>query len=263
MLRSILCLFLLLALSTCTAQTAPNDFKKLEWLLGNWRGQANGAYFYESWERVSGAELSNINYSLCDGQAVISERGAIRLQGGEIVAGGGKDLWKLTRLTDDEAVFENPAIGYAQKITHRLTPEGAWHARIEGKQGVIEYTLTRVALLAELTKQKPQPIVGRFTGAVEAGEKRVPVIFDFDSHEGRQRILISSPDKSRTNIPAERVCYDPPQLRFSVDDGGRKLDFVTEYSGDAITGKVVNDQTAATLRLKRENVAPSTPKVVQ
>ncbi len=193
---------LLMIFASCSAQTPPSDLKQLEWLLGNWRGQANGANFYESWERVSANEFSNLNYTLCNGEIVIGERGGLRRENGGIVAGGEKDRWRLTRLTDREAVLENPSIAYARKITHRLTDEGQWHARIEGSQGVIEYTLTRVAPPAELTRRKPQPIRGRFAGTVETPGKEVPVVFDFAAENGRQEIRVSSPDNGRKDVPA-------------------------------------------------------------
>jgi hypothetical protein len=91
MLQFISSLVLLLLLSTYEAQTAPADLKQLEWLLGNWRGQANGANFYESWERVNDHEWSNVNYSLCNGAQVIGERSTLRIANGKVVMGGTKN----------------------------------------------------------------------------------------------------------------------------------------------------------------------------
>lgn len=256
MLQFTLQCLLLTIFAACSPQTAPRDLQQLEWLVGNWRGQTNGAHFYERWERVNATEMSNINYSLCNGEAVISDRGSIRLQDDQIIAGGEKDKWRMTRLSKNEVVFENPDIAYAQKITHRLTPEGQWHARIEGKQGVIEYLLTRVAPLSELTKQKPQPISGRFVGTGETPEKNVPMIFALSAQEGQQRILVSSPDGQHKDVPAQRVCYDPPQLKFALDDGGQTLEFVAEHKGDELIGKATNGKMPITLRLRREQGTP-------
>lgn len=247
---------LLALLATCSTQTAPPDLKQLDWLVGNWRGQANGANFYESWERVNATELSNVNYSLCNGAAVIAERGAIRLSGGQIMMGGDKQQWRLTRLADNEAVFENRDIGFAQKITHRLTPAGQWHARIEHQNGVTEYTLTRVAPLAELTKQRQQFLSGRFTGEGATSKKTVRMIADFSVQDGQPRLLVSSPDNQAGDVPALRLCYDASQLKFALPDGesagAREIEFVAEIRGDELIGKAINDNISVTLRLRRE-----------
>jgi Domain of unknown function (DUF6265) len=239
-------------MATCPTQSAPQDFKQLDWLVGNWRGQSQGANFYESWERVSATELSNLNYSLCNGQAVVAERGAIRLAGNQITMGGEKDQWRLTRLTGNEAVFENPDIAYARKITHRLTPEGNWHARIEHQNGVLEYTLTRVAPLAELTKQKPQFIRGRFTGTGASPERTVQLIANFSAQDGQPRLLVSSPERQIKDVPALRLCYDASQLKFALSDGAQEIEFIAELNGDEIIGKATNNRTPVTLRLRRE-----------
>lgn len=244
--------FLLTFFAACSAQTTPRDLQQLEWLVGNWRGQANGAHFYEQWERVSATEMSNITYSLCNGAAVIGERGTIRLQDGQVIAGGEKDKWRLTRLTHNEAVFENPEIAYAQKITHRLTAEGKWHARIESKQGVNEYLLMRVAPLAELTKQKPPFLSGRFTGEGTSPQKTVRMIADFSVQDGQPRLLVSSPDNQTKDVPALRLCYDASQLKFALDDGAQEIEFVAEIRGDELIGKATNDNIPVTLRLRRE-----------
>lgn len=243
---------LLTFFAACSPQTAPHDLQPLDWLVGNWRGQANGAHFYERWERVSATEMSNINYRLCNGEAMIGERGGIRVQGNQIVAGGEKDKWRMTRLTQNEVVFENPDIAYAQKITHRLTPEGQWHARIESKQGVIEYRLTRVAPLSELTKQKPPYLSGRFTGEGISPQKSVRMMADFSVQEGQPRLLVSSPDNQAKAVPARRLCYDATQLKFALDDGAQEIEFVAEIRGDEIIGKATDEKIPVTLRLRRE-----------
>lgn len=248
--------YLLLALlAACTTQTAPPDLKQLDWLVGAWRGQAGGANFYESWERVSATELSNINYSVCNGAAVITERSAVRLTGNQITMGGDKHQWRLTRLASNEAVFENPDISFAQKITHRLTPAGQWHARIEHQNGVLEYTLTRIAPLAELTKQKPQFLSGRFTGTVTVPDKTDRLIADFSVQDGQPRLLVSAPDRQIKDVPALRLCYDPPQLKFALPDGAQEVEFVAEIRGDEISGKASTDKMPITLRLRREPAA--------
>ncbi len=255
MLQFISSLFLLLMFTTCRAQTALGDFKKTEWLLGNWRGQANGANFYESWERVNDREWSNVNYNLCNGQQVIGERGGLRLVDGKIVAGGDKNQCRATLITENEIVLENPEIAYARKITHRLTPAGQWHARIEHQNGVLEYTLTRVAPLAELTKLKPHYLSGRFSGQVTTPAKTAQMTADFSVRDGQPRMLVSSPENHAKEVPALRLCYDQrddtTQLKFALPDGTQEIEFVAEIRGDEIIGKATDEKIPVTLRLRR------------
>jgi hypothetical protein len=255
MLKFISSLLLLLMFTHCQAQTTADDFKKLEWLLGNWRGQANGANFYESWERVNDREWSNVNYSLCNGRQVIGEHGALRVVDGKIVMGGGKAQWRAMRITEHEIVLENPDIAYAQKITHRLTPAGQWHARIEQQNGVLEYTLTKVAPLAALTKQQPPYLSGRFSGQVTTPGKTAQMIADFSVQDGQPRLLVSAPENQAQEIPARRLCYDQSdgttQLKFALPDGAQEIEFVAEIRGDEIIGKVTKGNLPVTLRLRR------------
>ncbi len=252
MLRFLVTLSILSLLSCGAPQRTANDFSKLNWLLGNWKGKAGEVHFYEEWKRVSDTEFSNINYSLCNGEAVIAERGAFRLEGTEIYSGGGKDRWRVTHLTDQEVVLENPDIAYARKITHRRTPEGKWHARIEGQQGVIEYLLTRIESREELTRQQPRPIIGRYTGEASFEEKRFPVVFNFEVRDGRQELRISDPTKERPDVLARQLCYDPPQLKFVFDDGPTTTEFVVEVTQDEIIGTGrVKSRPPIKVRLKK------------
>jgi hypothetical protein len=153
-------------------------------------------------------------------------------------------------------VLENPDIAYAQKITHRLTPGGQWHARIEGKSGVVEYTLTRMPPLTELAGQPLQLITGRFTGVMAFRGKEDKVIFVFDAPQGAPRVLVSAPDRGIIDAPAKQICYDPPQLKFTLEDNGQRIEFLTIYNGAEISGKTTNDKMPITIWLTKDKHPP-------
>ena len=90
---------------SCQSKPQTADFKKMEWLIGNWKGESNGMPFYETWVQISDTEFNNVNYSICNGDTIRDGQSKIEIRDGKIVYSSNNLLWYLTELTDSSVIF--------------------------------------------------------------------------------------------------------------------------------------------------------------
>ena len=119
------------------AASAATSIADLAWMAGDWRTSAGGAQTTEHWTRPEGGTMIGMGRTIAGGKTVFFEYLRIETRADGIFyvahpkARPGTDF-KLTRLTGQEAVFENPKHDFPKRIIYRKAADGALVARIEG-----------------------------------------------------------------------------------------------------------------------------------
>lgn len=119
------------------SQMNTKDLEKLSWINDRWVSTDGESTSYEHWEEINDALFKGGSETIKNGDTVFAEKLSIELINGEIfyiadVAHNPAPVkFKLTFLTDSEAVFENPEHDFPQKISYKYI-EGNLNASIEG-----------------------------------------------------------------------------------------------------------------------------------
>lgn len=223
-------------LGSCQTNVKTADFKKMEWLIGTWKGESNGQPFYENWIKVSDNEFDNVNYSICNGDTVRGGHSKIGIRNGKITYTGGNSSLELRELNDSLIIFENSK--QAEKFTFTKTLDGKWKAHLQYPSSQIEYLLSKTSAIADLLKDKPSPIIGYYEGHVEYSGKKLFTTINFEYKDGKQTATASTPDNLQLDMPFNEVCYDPPFLKLSLRDGTQNLILNAQFNNDEIVGGV-------------------------
>jgi len=139
------------------------DFEKLSWLEGAWiseppAGEESGdsnVVSEESWKRIDARTLEGHSYTIKQGDTVFTEK--LRLEQNEegifyiatVPHNPGPVYFKSIRIEEDEAVFENPAHDFPNRIIYRRErgEVDTLHARIEGmrkgRESAVDFWFTR------------------------------------------------------------------------------------------------------------------------
>jgi hypothetical protein len=129
------CLILQGALFAQEKQPSIDDFA---WLAGGWERSGNGRETVEQWMKPAGQTMLGMSRTIVSGKTREFEFIQIRQQeNGDIfyvaLPSGQNETWfKLVKMGEKEAVFENPEHDFPQRIIYRLENDGSLHARIEG-----------------------------------------------------------------------------------------------------------------------------------
>ena len=128
----------LAAVSQNRAATGPFRVEDLSFLTGDWLTTSGGTQVDEHWTAVAGGTLMGLSRTVNAGRTLGFEylRIETRPDGIFYVAhprakSPGTDF-KLVRLQDREAVFENLAHDFPKRIIYRRNPDGSLTARVEG-----------------------------------------------------------------------------------------------------------------------------------
>ena len=144
---------LLLPLVTTLFQTALT-VDQLAWISGCWEGRDTNRLYDEQWMKPEGSLMLGMSRTIVGGKATEFEFLQIRQQGTDIFyvakpSGQAEASFKLIQNSKQEAVFENPAHDFPQRIIYRLQPDGSMTARIEGKMNGsergIDFPMERVS----------------------------------------------------------------------------------------------------------------------
>jgi hypothetical protein len=128
---------MLFALGLMAAEDKP-DIAQLAWLAGCWEGQIGPVRIEEQWNKPAGGTMLGLSRNMKDGKVIFSEFTRIDQQEGKIVymarigTKAAATPFELIRMTREEAVFENPAHPFPQRIRYRREANGSLFARIEG-----------------------------------------------------------------------------------------------------------------------------------
>lgn len=149
-------LFVVLFLSeTGLAQNSKYTVDSLAWIAGCWNGGSGARSTMEQWMKPSGNTMLGMSRTVINGRTVEYE--FLRLHADSsgdffytaIPSGQHETSFKLVRLENRVAVFENPEHDFPQRIIYRLENDGSLKARIEGKskgkERGIDFPMKRVA----------------------------------------------------------------------------------------------------------------------
>lgn len=149
--RKILLSFFIVFSVSCTAQTSVRDnFKKIQWLVGEWNrtNQKPGRSGMEKWVKNSETELQGWGFIMKGADTAFVEKLKMIVKDNNIYyvadvpENKGVVLFKLTKITDDEFVCENPEHDFPKVIAYKKE-DGKLKATISGNGKSIDYLFER------------------------------------------------------------------------------------------------------------------------
>lgn len=140
MLRIPICLLAAMAVSLpASAQPATATAKTtdLAFMAGCWSLDQNGRQIEEHWLAPAGGSLMGVGRTVAGGRTTEYEFMQIRDLADGLTytakpSGQPEASFKVSMLTAEEVVFENPAHDFPQRIRYRRAGADGLHARIEG-----------------------------------------------------------------------------------------------------------------------------------
>lgn len=129
-------------------------FDKLSWIAGCWQGEMRGgAKTQEQWMKPEGDSMLGMSRTVVNGKTPFFEFLQIKREGDDLVyiaRPQGKDPtpFKLVKLNDNAAIFENLEHDFPQRIVYQRQIDGSLFAVIEGeekgKTKRVEFPMQRV-----------------------------------------------------------------------------------------------------------------------
>ena len=106
-----------------------DDAPKLAWIVGTWAFQDGDKTVVEHWQPHAGTTFMGMSHTYSENRTHFFEFMRIATHGGRIAyivqpGGDSPRLFRATKVTEGEAVFENPAHDYPQRIRYVKTDEG-------------------------------------------------------------------------------------------------------------------------------------------
>ena len=151
-------IMILAAASFGAGQSAARKLSDLNWMSGCWAsvgGNAKESLTSEQWMAAEGGMMLGIGRTVRKGKAVDYEFMRIEQRGSDLIfisrpkANKDDTEFKLIKLTTDEAVFENAAHDFPQRVIYRRNKAGDLSPRIEGtvngKAKGIDFPIVRAA----------------------------------------------------------------------------------------------------------------------
>ena len=130
-----------LALSACTAFAAAEPVTQLAWLQGCWAATNAEPGSLEQWTAPAGGTMLGLGRTVRGGKTVAHEFMQIRETApGKLAfiampSGQATTTFALVKASGAEAVFENPAHDFPQRVIYRRDGDAVLNARIEGTAG--------------------------------------------------------------------------------------------------------------------------------
>ncbi len=154
---------LLIGLPSVASATESASVQHLAWLAGCWASVGGEAGSGEQWTVPAGGTMLGVSRTVQNSKTVAYECLQIReTKAGEIEyiakpSGQTETTFLMVRLSEREAVFENPGHDFPQRITYRLKADGNLEVRIEGEvKGevrTVDFPMKRV----DCESQTPKP----------------------------------------------------------------------------------------------------------
>jgi hypothetical protein len=137
-----------------TAAAQP-EIGRVAWLAGCWKADNAEAGSIEQWLPPAGGTMLGMSRTVRQGRTTEFEFMELRyLPDGKLAfiahpSGQQTAVFPLLRISDSEAVFENPEHDFPQRIVYAREGDSKLRARIEGAdngaQRVIEFPMSRVS----------------------------------------------------------------------------------------------------------------------
>lgn len=123
---------------------ATSDFKKMNWLVGSWKGMYQGKPFYEAWRQPNDSVLINYTIEINNSDTLVKPSGTIHLRGKNIFYGTDSVYWKLQTMGPQEIVFKNDSLPYSRTILWQHTTNDHWYTKLtHPNNAVSEYDLEK------------------------------------------------------------------------------------------------------------------------
>ena len=125
---------------TSSSGWGPGNFQRLHWLVGTWKSERATATVFERWEMTDDYRMEGQGFRVSQGDTLFTERLRIQVQDDVLyyvadVPQNLDEVWfRLTRITKNEAVFENPQHDFPKVIVYRRESEYKLYVRVEGKE---------------------------------------------------------------------------------------------------------------------------------
>jgi hypothetical protein len=132
-------------------QSSP-EMQKLAWISGCWKSEGN-PQSEEQWTKLEAQSMIGMGRTIANGKTVFHEFLQIRERSDGIYYiaqpnGETAVPFKLVKVNNNAAVFENPQHDFPQRIIYQLMIDGSLFAAIEGeekgKPKHIEFAMKRV-----------------------------------------------------------------------------------------------------------------------
>lgn len=149
---SLLVLLLIFFVNTTFCQDVNHDFKKLNWLIGTWirTGMKPGKTGTETWSIASSTRLIGKGVTLKGTNTAVVEKLQLVIKGnaifyvGDVAENAAPVYFKISNITDNSFVCENPEHDFPKKIAYTLT-DGKLKATISGDGKSIDYYFVKQA----------------------------------------------------------------------------------------------------------------------
>lgn len=134
------------------AQDPSPEMAKLAWISGCWRSEGK-IQTEEQWTKLEAQSMLGMGRTIANGKTVFHEFLQIRDRANGVVYiaqpnGGAAVEFKLVKVNDNQAVFENPQHDFPQRIIYQHEVDGSLYAAIEGEEkGTpkrVEFAMRRV-----------------------------------------------------------------------------------------------------------------------
>jgi len=135
------------------AQENSPEMWKLGFLAGCWRGGDKVQFLEEQWTKPAGHSMLGVGRTIKDGKTEFYEFLQIRERSDGIFyiaePNGEKAVsFKLVKVNDSQAIFENPQHDFPQRIIYQRAIDGSLQASLEGtesgKPKRVEFSMKRV-----------------------------------------------------------------------------------------------------------------------
>ena len=115
------------------------SIEKLSWISGCWQGRLGDAILEEHWTKPGGGSLLGISRTIRNGKTLSYEFMQIREENEGIFfiaqpQGGNKVPFRLIRLEEGEAAFENKEHDFPQRVIYKRDSQDSLLPRIEGTE---------------------------------------------------------------------------------------------------------------------------------
>lgn len=134
--------------------TPKPDLQSLGWLGGCWEVKTQAVHHQEQWLAPSGGTMIGMGRMVKNGKLAFFEFMELRQDGPNLVftahpSGQKTASFQVTSASATQAVFENPAHDFPQKIEYRLTKPDVLEVKVsglvKGKNRVEQFQFSRVS----------------------------------------------------------------------------------------------------------------------
>ncbi len=128
-----------------TSHNHVTDFKKMQWLVGCWKGEYGNKPFYEAWRKLNDTLLMNYSIEISGTDTLVKAGSPLNVHSGNIYLGAKDSVnWMLSAVTEKEIILKNDTLKYSNVITWRNTTDGHWYTILKDAKNTVTYDLVRM-----------------------------------------------------------------------------------------------------------------------